>query len=443
MTSQTSVDNRRLALERELTMVRDRTMTMIDPLTEEDLEKQHLEIMSPLVWDVGHVGNFEELWLLRTLDGRDPHDAGLDNVYNPFENPRWCRGDLDFLRRAEAVEYLGEIRGEALDLLRTRAWDPEDGLLANGYVFDMVVQHEAQHQETILQALDLRYDLDPYPIFRRRVGTSRSVNDADRVLVPAATFVMGTDDRLSAYDNERPAHPVDVPAFEIDRFPLTARRFGEFVSAGGYRQREWWSDVGWDWLQESGFEAPQGWIPDVSGGWTVRRFGHVIPLDPTEPVQHVSFHEAEAYANWAGGRLPTEAEWEKAAVWDPITSTSRKYPWGDAEPTQRLANLDHSSWGPVPVGSLPEGASSLGVEQMIGDVYEWTSSKFHPYEGYTTFPYPEYSEVFFGDDYTVLRGSSWATSPLVGRATFRNWDYPIRRQIFAGFRMAWDVGESN
>lgn len=434
-------DRRRRSLEDDLGSVRSRTHRMMDALTEDDLERQHHSIMSPLIWDVGHVGNFEELWLLRVLDGREPHDERLDHVYNPFENPRWCRGDLGILHRREALEYLREVRGEALSLLRGRAFDQGDPLARDGYVFDMVVQHEAQHQETMLQALDLRTDLDPYPLVTgsppRRIVTD---DDTVRIFVPGGPFRMGTDDTSHAYDNERPAHTVWVDSFWVDRYPVTARRFGRFVDSDGYRISDWWTEEGWEWLQQTGHSAPQGWFRDVDGGWLVRRFGHVTPLDPAEPVQHVSCHEAEAFARWAGARLPTEAEWEKAAVWDPATGASRRYPWGDHLPTGRHANLDHAAWGPRPVGSYPEGRSALGAEQMIGDVYEWTSSFFQPYPGYATFPYPEYSEVFFGREYRVLRGSSWATSPLVARPTFRNWDYPIRRQIFAGLRLAWPAG---
>ncbi len=433
-----AIDDRRRLLESRLEAVRSRTHRMIDPLDEDALERQHQSIMSPLVWDVGHVGNFEELWLLRVLGGRDPHDERLDHVYNPFENPRWCRGDLDFLRRREALEYLRDVRQDALTFLRRRPFDPEDGLMRDGYVFDMVVQHEAQHQETMLQALDLRPDLDPYPLLRRAEHRAPDVDDTARVTVPGGPFLMGTDDRTSAYDNERPAHTVHVDGFAIDRYPVTVRRYAAFIASGGYETEDWWSPEGRKWLADSGHSAPQGWVRAVDGGWLVRRFGHVFPLDPAEPVQHVSYHESEAFARWEGGRLPTEAEWEKAAVFDPATGTSRRYPWGDTAATRRHANLDHRAWGPMPVGSFPAGRSPLGVEQLIGDVYEWTSTHFRPYPGYATFPYPEYSEVFFGEEHRVLRGASWATSPLVARATFRNWDLPIRRQIFAGFRLAWD-----
>jgi iron(II)-dependent oxidoreductase len=169
-------------------------------------------------------------------------------------------------------------------------------------------------------------------------------------------------------------------------------------------------------------------------------FGALRTLDPAEPVIHISYWEADAFARYEGGRLPTEAEWEKAASAEPESSLTRKYPWGDERPTIDHANIGQLGWGPAPVGSYPMGASAYGVEQLLGDVYEWTSSPFVPYPGYSTFPYPEYSEVFFGDDeYRVLRGASWATAPSVARNTFRNWDYRQRRQILAGVRLAWDV----
>ncbi len=165
----------------------------------------------------------------------------------------------------------------------------------------------------------------------------------------------------------------------------------------------------------------------------------VEPIPGDLPVVNVGFYEAEAYARWAGKRLPTEAEWEKAALWDPEAGQARPYPWGDAPPDRTRANLDQLAFAPSPIGAYPEGASAYGVEQLLGDVWEWTSSHFQPYPGFEAFPYEEYSKIFFGTDYRVLRGGSWATRPSVARGTFRNWDYPIRRQIFAGFRCVQDV----
>jgi iron(II)-dependent oxidoreductase len=237
-------------------------------------------------------------------------------------------------------------------------------------------------------------------------------------------------------------HPVDVGDYWIDRYPTTNRRFAKFVESGGYDDRQWWSEDGWAWRQNVDHEAPQGWTPKVGGGWLVMRFGHVLDLNPAEPVQHITFYEAEAFASYVGGRLPTEQEWEKAASWGPDAETSTLYPWGNTFDGANV-NVGQRRWGPAPVGSFPQGASRFGVEQLLGDVYEWTTSPFQGYPGFSVFPYPEYSEVFFGDpEYRVLRGASWATSASVARNTFRNWDYRIRRQIFSGMRLAWDRAES-
>jgi iron(II)-dependent oxidoreductase len=242
----------------------------------------------------------------------------------------------------------------------------------------------------------------------------------------------------AALDNERPVHEVDVPAFWIDAAPVTNAAHRGFVEDGGYDEPRWWTSEGWAWRTEAALIAPQFWRRD-GAAWTRLRFGHVEPLPPEEPVQHVCWYEADAYARWAGRRLPTEAEWEKAAVFDPDTGASRRWPWGDASPTEDRANLGQRHLGPAPVGAYPGGVSAVGCHQMVGDVWEWTASDFLPYPGFEWFPYAEYSDVFYGTEYKVLRGSSWATDPGVGRTTFRNWDLPIRRQIFAGFRTARDA----
>jgi iron(II)-dependent oxidoreductase len=427
----------RVADELERVRVRSLGLTT-DVLDVDDLLAQHSRLMSPLVWDLAHVGNYEELWLLRAAAGVDPMRPEIDDIYDAFEHPRAERPTLPLLGPDEAQVYLRVVREKVLDSLHHVRFDPANPLLDNGFVYGMVVQHEHQHDETMLATHQLRRgsavltDLPPEP----------APPDAARlpaeVLVPAGDFAMGTSDDYWAYDNERPQHDVFVPAFWIDTTPVTSRAYLSFVEAGGYNDSRWWTAKGWDWRCESGKRAPAFWRRD-GGQWLRRRFGRVEPLALDQPVQHVCAHEADAYARWAGRRLPSEAEWEKAASWDPVARRKRRYPWGDADPTPRRANLGQRHHQPAPVGSFPEGASAYGARQLVGDVWEWTSSTFASYPGFRSFPYKEYSEVFFGPDYRVLRGGSWATDPTACRSTFRNWDYPIRRQIFAGFRCARDA----
>jgi gamma-glutamyl hercynylcysteine S-oxide synthase len=211
------------------------------------------------------------------------------------------------------------------------------------------------------------------------------------------------------------------------------------VESGGYQCEEFWRPEGWAWIRDRDITAPKHWYQREPHSWWTQRFGFDEPLSLDAPVVHVSFYEADAYARWAGKRLPTEAEWEKAASWDPEMGTKRLYPWGDEPPTPRTTNLDQTAFGPAGTGAYPAGASAHGVLGMIGDVWEWTASDFAPYPGFQSFPYTEYSEIFFGPDYMVLRGGSWATRPYAIRNTFRNWDYPIRRQVFCGIRCARDA----
>jgi iron(II)-dependent oxidoreductase len=257
------------------------------------------------------------------------------------------------------------------------------------------------------------------------------------VEVPAGRYAIGSDDH-EPYDNEHPQHEVELDAFRIDRFPATNGDFLRFIEDGGYTRQELWGADGWEWILTFGTEAPEYWVRGADG-WTVNRFGVTVPVDPDLPVCHVSWFEAEAFATWAGKRLPTEQEWEVAAGWDEAEARVRRHPWGDSPPTTSLANLDQWLFGPAPVGAYPDGASPFGCEQMLGDVWEWTSSGFHPYPGFQAFPYGEYSEPFFGGPFKVLRGGSWATRPRVARCTFRNWDSPLKRQIFAGVRCAADA----
>ncbi|MEV8508697.1 ergothioneine biosynthesis protein EgtB [Actinoplanes sp. NPDC051475] len=425
----------RLTVAAELERTRARTALLTDALDDTDLIRQHSPLMSPLVWDLAHVGNQEELWLVRDVGGREPVRRDIDELYDAFKHPRRDRPALPLLDPDEARAYVGQVRDKALDVLDRVRLDDRP-LVAGGFAFGMIVQHEQQHDETMLATHQLRTGA---PVLDAPAPPPARAPVSGEVLVPGGPFTMGTDTEPWALDNERPAHPVDVPAFFIDAAPVTNAEYAAFIAAGGYDDPRWWSERGWGHRQEAGLTAPMHWRRD-GDGWAYTRFGRTARIVPDEPVVHVCYFEAEAYAAWAGRRLPTEAEWEKAARWDPATGRSRRYPWGDDPPGPEHANLGQRHLTPAPVGAYPQGASPLGVHQLMGDVWEWTASGFHGYPGFQVFPYAEYSQVFFGGDYRVLRGGSFGTDAAACRGTFRNWDHPIRRQIFSGFRCARDAG---
>ena len=411
---------------------RERTLALVAPLSDDDVERQHVEIMSPLVWDLAHIAAYEELWLVHRYAGQPLSHPELAAMYDAFETPRAVRGDLPLLDRAQAVAYLDDVRDRVLATL--------DGLDDDPTLHELVLRHEQQHGETMLQAIELAR-LAPAPAVPRaaRPAAPGGHTGLEPVDVPAGPFEIGAGAAGFAYDNERPRHRIELPAFRIGRTPVTNATFLGFAEGGGYERREWWSDEAWAWKEEYDITHPEGWAREASGEWRRWTMDGWAPLDPDEPVVHVSWFEADALARAHGARLPTEAEWEKAATWDQRTQTARPYPWGDTPPDGGTANLDHGLLGPAPAGAYPAGASPYGVLGMLGDVWEWTAGDFTGYPGFRAHPYKEYSEVFFGGDYKVLRGGSWATRARVATPTFRNWDHPYRRQIFSGMRLAWDA----
>ncbi|KDN19507.1 ergothioneine biosynthesis protein EgtB [Amycolatopsis rifamycinica] len=419
-----------------LTRARARSVALTDAVDDEDLVRQHSKLMSPLVWDLAHIGVQEELWLVRDVGGREPLRPEIDDVYDAFQHARADRPELPLLGPAEARAYVKQVREKAFDVLE-RVPLRGSRLTEQAFAFGMITQHEQQHDETMLATHQLRKG-DPV-LHAPEPPPARSGTLPAEVLVPGGAFTMGTSAEPWALDNERPAHEIAVDAFWMDTVPVTCGAYVEFLDGGGYDDERWWSPAGWAYRTENGITAPRFWKREQDGWWRTR-FGVYERIPADEPVVHVSYHEAEAYAAWAGRRLPTEAEWEKAARFDPATGRSRRFPWGDEEPSAEHANLGQRHLRPAPAGAYPAGASPTGVHQLIGDVWEWTSTDFHGYPGFSAFPYREYSEVFFGPEYKVLRGGSFGTDSAAIRGTFRNWDYPIRRQIFAGFRTARDAG---
>ncbi|NGN70212.1 ergothioneine biosynthesis protein EgtB [Streptomyces sp. A7024] len=424
----------RAALER----ARRRTLALTDCLDDEQLMAQHSKLMSPLGWDLAHIGNQEELWLVREAGGRAGLRPDLDRIYDAFVTPRADRPALPLLSPDEAQRYVAQVREQALEVLEGA--DPADPapLLNGGFVFGMVAQHEQQHDETMLATHQLRRGEPVLHAPEPPAAPADAAGLPREVLVDGGEFTMGTSTDPWALDNERPAHRVHVPGFWLDTVPVTCGAYLEFIEDGGYREPRWWSQEGWAYKEKAGLEAPLFWRRE-GASWVRRRFGHTEPIPVDQPVLHVCWYEADAYARWAGRRLPTESEWEKAARHDPAAGRSLRHPWGDDAPDDTRANLGQRHLQPAPAGAYPAGAAPSGARQLLGDVWEWTSSDFTPYPGFAAFPYREYSEVFFGPDYKVLRGGSFGADQVAVRGTFRNWDYPIRRQIFAGFRTARDA----
>ena len=400
--TQSSGETTKEGIAERLAEARERTLLLVEPLSEAELNRQLTPILSPLVWDLGHIANFEELWLVQTIGGREPLRGDLGRFYDAIENPRATRDELPILRGGECRAYMEEVRKRTLDVFEGVDLDAGDPLLSDGFVYELILAHEHQHNETMLQLLQM---LDGYePLVRDAGPAAEPVADGpETVTVEAGEHVVGAPDSSFAYNNERPRHPVELEVFRIDRAPVTNGAFAEFVA-------------------DTGSEPPLYWVPDGDGGRVTTTFGHRQPVDPDLPVIHVDWHQAEAFAAWAGRRLPSELEWEAAAK------------HADSE----RANLDQLGFGCAPAGAYADAASECGAVQMLGDVWEWTSSEFDPYSGFEAFPYREYSEVFFGAGYKVLRGGAWATRRRVIRPSFRNWDLAERSQIFSGIRCVRD-----
>lgn len=405
--------------------VRTATERIVAPLDDQALTRTATPIMSPPVWDLGHIAAYEELWTWCRLAGGDSMHPDLQAAYDAFETPRAVRTKIRILGPAEARDYLAAARERTLDALaRCRLDDPTDPLAHGGFVFGLVAGHEAQHTETILQGMKLAEPGTYVPDRRAPVTAAPAAPAAPpRIGIPAGPVAVGVTGPGFAYDCERPAHTTHLAAFTIARDPVTCGEWLAFMADGGYDRPELWTPEGWAWRAAEDITAPLFWFRDADDDWGLRDLELERHVDPAEPVCHVSWFEADAYARWAGARLPTEAEWERAAA--------------GAVPDPALWNLGATAFRPVPPGTFA-GRSDAGCRSVLGDVWEWTSSEFDGYPGFRAFPYREYAEVFFRGGYRVLRGGSWAAQPHVVSTTFRNWDLPQRRQIFAGLRLAWD-----
>ncbi|OGP84369.1 MAG: hypothetical protein A2Y95_08880 [Deltaproteobacteria bacterium RBG_13_65_10] len=422
-----------------LALVRQRTLDLLNGLEDTDLTWQPHSAWSPVGWHLGHIAYTEAYWILTRCAGDTRLAGRFGTCFSTTAVPKDHRSAI--LPSREAIEtYLRDVRGETCRVLERLRLDDDHPLLRRAAIVHMVIQHEAQHLENIRIVLYLRgAQKEAAPV--SLVKPPAVPDDRATVHVPGGTFTLGAPNEGSerCYDNERSAHPVELPDFRIELVPVTNRRFLQFIEAGGYETPALWSEEGRAWLGATKVRAPQGW-ERREGAWIRRGFCAIAPVVPEEPVIGVCAHEADAFARFEGRRLPSEAQWERAATWDAAPGRKRLYAWGNEDPDPARANHDGANEGPTPVGNHPAGASALGCHDLHGNVWEWTASLFAPYPGFKPFAYEGYSSPYFDGRHRVLRGGSWATSPEVLRATFRNWYLPHVREIFAGFRCAV-VGE--
>lgn len=417
----TSIDALREAIGDGMVQCRIGTLELFEGIDEVTFCRQAHSEFSPVGWHLGHIAFTEAYWILERCAGLKPVFPDYHKLFAADGLPKKEREKLPPL--SEIYHYLDTVRTQVFTYLKTAPLDRQERL------WRWLLQHESQHGETIAFVLQLqRWHL------RERhqemwVGSHTvpsPVEPPGRMIeIPAGEFEMGNES-IEAMDNERPRHRVYLNAYQIDCYPVTCGEYRAFIEAGGYQSDRFWSVAGWKWLQENPVAQPLYWSDN--------------PLWDNHPVCGVSWYEAEAYAKFVGKRLPTEAEWEKAASWDSAIGRSRIYPWGDVQPSDHYCNHSNIVGQTTPVNAHPSGQSAYGCYDMLGNVWEWTLSWFDGYEGFVRYPYQGYSQTYFDGQHRILKGGSWATRPWAMRSSFRNWYYPGVRQILAGFRCACGSG---
>jgi gamma-glutamyl hercynylcysteine S-oxide synthase len=407
-----------------------RTRRLTEDLSTAELMGPMLPIVNPVLWEIGHVGWFHEFWTLRQAHGEAPIIARADHLWNSSTVAHATRWELDLPDRDGVFGYMSDVLARQLDRLG-------DGLDDAGrYFYELSIRHEDMHVEALAYTRQTLGYARPEGLGHpTTLAAGAWPGDVD---VPGGVWRLGSTAADGfIFDNEKWAHEVDIAPFRIAKAPVTNAAFAAFVDAGGYRNREFWSAAGWAWRERVGAERPVYWLEKIGNSWTWLRYRAVEELPPNAPVMFVNWYEADAWCRWAKRRLPTEAEWEVAALGEPIRSglaeTKRRWPWGDASPGPEHANLEFASHGPLDVAACAAGDSAFGCRQMIGNVWEWTASDFVPFAGFSADPYEDYSQPWFNSR-KVLRGGSWATSARIARPGYRNFFTPERNDVIAGFR---------
>ena len=414
---------------RQLHASRARTRALTRDIRGERLFGPRLSVVNPVLWELGHIAWFQEFWCLRWRGDDSLAPSVLpqaDALYDSSAIAHDLRWDLPLPVLEATLAYQDRV----LDLVLTRVQrDCDNPDLA--YFVQLAIFHEDMHAEALHYTRQtLAYAAPQLPLQEADLPIAQAAEAGGDVCVAGGRYLLGAARGPGfVFDNEKWEHAVDVPTFRIARCSVSNAQYAEFVEDRGYLRREFWSEAGWHWLQQSAAQTPRYWRK-LDGRWQQRRFDAWLPLPLREPVIHVNWHEAQAYCRYASRRLPHEAEWEMAAAGS-VAAAKRRYPWGDATPDARRANLEGNA--PVPVDALPAGASAHGCRQLIGNVWEWTDTTFGPYPGFEPDPYKEYSQPWF-DTHKVLRGGSFATPARLIRNTWRNFYTPERDDIFAGFR---------
>jgi iron(II)-dependent oxidoreductase len=422
-----------------------RTLELVEGLDVEQIMGPQLPIVNPLLWEIGHVAWFYEQFILRMLYGQDKAHENSDDIYDSIAIEHFVRWDLPLLPLKDSLQYINDVRSRLID----RLGEISDNTLADeqdSFIYPFATFHEDMHTEAYTYTRNtLEY---PMPNFVTAMDLDKSTLDTGPlpgdVEIPGGTFMLGsTPDDPFLFDNEKWAHDVTVHPFQIARTAVTNEDFAAFVADDGYQRRDLWHDIGWGWRVRAKAEHPVYWIPDGpnknKSKWLMRHYAETINLPLHQPVLHINWYEASAFCNWAKRRLPSEIEWEVAATTEPVnggkefSSTKRPYPWGHDKDTLTRANLDSRGQGAVDVAAFAAGDSAWGLRQMLGNVWEWTSSNFEPYPGFKADSYKEYSEPVFGTR-KVLRGGAWATRSRMLNNKYRNFFTPERRDVFGGFR---------
>ncbi len=412
---------------------RERTFELVADLSDGQLMGPELSTVNPGLWEMGHHAWFQSLWALRHACGERPVREDEDALYDSMEIAHDTRWGLPLPSREETLEYMREVRDR---LLRHLAGDPSEELLYHALYSTL---HEDMHTEAFTYTRQTHGYPRPGLTGFDGTGTPGGGPLPGDVEIPGGSFMLGsTPEEPFVFDNEKWVFAVELEAFRIARACVTQAEYAAFVDDGGYGRREHWCGEGWEWLQQSN-AAGHRYFRRAGRGWERRHFDSWVALEPDKAVIHVNWFEADAYCRWAGRRLPAEAEWEAAATTEPGPrglgngAAKRRYPWGDRPPAPDLANLDWRGMGTVDVGAYPAGDSAHGCRQMIGNVWEWTSSDFQPFPGFTPDPYKDYSEPWFGTR-KVMRGGGWATRSRLIRSNYRNFQTPDRGDVLTGFR---------